>query len=80
MVLSEVSVMKEVNEGLDLLYEWNGNRKMRLELVYRGPRDGTAIFQVNWRRKGKSPTFTFIKSEHGLVFGFFTSIPWTKPL
>ena len=79
MVLSEASVMKEVNDGLDLLYEWSGNQKMRLELIYRGPRDGTSVLDVNKRRAGKSPTFTFIKSEHGLVFGLFTSIPWAVP-
>ena len=79
VVLSEFSIMKEVNEGLDLLYEWSGNRKMRLDLVYRGPRDGTTVLDVQKRRVGKSPTFTFIKSELGFVFGLFTSIPWVVP-
>ena len=67
--------MREVNEGLDLLYEWNGNRRMRLQLLYRGPRDGTTIASVHSKINGKSPTFVFIKTEHGQVFGFFTSIP-----
>ena len=79
VILSEESVMKEVNDGLDSLYEWSGNRKMRLQLLYRGPRDGTTLHQVNSKINDKGPTFVFIKSEFGLVFGCFTSIPWTKP-
>ena len=43
VILSEPSVIKEVNESLDLLYEWSGNRRIWLKLVYRGSRDGTSI-------------------------------------
>lgn len=76
MVLKEVSVMIEVNQELDLLYQWSGNRKMKLELLYRGSRDGAALLDVHPRLQGRGPTFSFIKSELGLVFGFYTSSAW----
>ena len=60
VTLSEKSVMMCVNIGLDLLYEWSGYRKMKLELIYRGSRDGTSLLQMHGKVNGNSPTFTFI--------------------
>ena len=77
--LSEPSIMKEVNEGIDLLYEWSGFRTMNLKLLYRGSRDGTTLPKVHSKINGKRPTFMFIKNHHGLVFGLFTSIHWATP-
>ena len=72
-------VMKEVESSLDLLWAWNRNRKMRLTLLYKGLRDGAQLADVHSKINGISPTFIFIKSEQKLVFGFYTTIPWTSP-
>ena len=65
VLLSEKSVIEEVNKNLRFLYTSSGDRKMKLKLLYRSSRDGTTIHKVHKKINGKSPTFVFIRSEHG---------------
>jgi hypothetical protein len=66
--------MQEVNDNLNLLREWSGRQSLLLTLVYRGSRDGFSLHNYVSKVTGKGPLFVFIKSEHNLVFGFFTSL------
>jgi len=64
------------NEFINKLYEWIGYKKM--ELIYRGTRDGMTsnIFHNKCDNKGES--ITLIKNEKGNIFGGYASIPWTN--
>eukprot|EP00347_Sterkiella_histriomuscorum_P015325 403357450 len=50
----------------------------QFQLLFRGSIDGFKASKFHEKCDGKQPTVTFIQSEYGLVFGGFTSIPWTS--
>jgi TLD len=79
--LTEPSVMEEVNLSLPLFYSWLMKKdKMQFDLVYRGSRDGFTVNELNEKLKGKGPLIFIVKSaEHKMVFGGYTSIPWSAP-
>ena len=64
------------NEFLKKIYEWSGYNKM--ELLFRGTRDGMTnkIFHNKCDNKGQ--TITLIKNEKGNIFGGYSSISWTS--
>jgi len=65
------------NEFIKKLNEWTGYKKM--ELIYRGTRDGMTsnVFHNKCDNKGES--ITLIKNEKGNIFGGYASISWTNP-
>ena len=58
------------------LFEWSGYKK--IELVYRGTRDGTLSKNFHEKCDNQGPTITLIKNEKGNIFGGFSSISWTS--
>jgi hypothetical protein len=57
---------------------WLGH-PAHMSLIYRGSSQGInpAAFHAKCDKKG--PTLTLLKSEHGKVFGGFTSVSWRSP-
>ena len=79
-MISEPSKIKEVNENIDLISEWIGNKNIKLQLEFRATQHGFDIKSLHKRILGKSNTITFIKNELNEVFGAFCSIPWENNL
>ena len=71
VILSEV---EKVNEYLNKLYEWTGYNKM--ELIYRGTRDGSNSNIFHNKCDNQGPTICLFKNEKGNIFGGYTSISW----
>ena len=65
------------NEYLNKLYEWSGYNKM--ELIYRGTRDGSNSNIFHNKCDNQGPTICLFKNEKGNIFGGYTSISWTSP-
>ena len=74
IILSEV---EKGNEYLNKLYEWSGYNKM--ELIYRGTRDGSNSNIFHNKCDNQGPTICLFKNEKGNIFGGYTSISWTSP-
>jgi len=47
-----------------------------VQLLFRASRDGFTAQAFHSKCDGKSPTITFIKSEHGYIFGGYTQAQW----
>ena len=58
------------------ILEWTGYKK--IELIYRGSRDGTLSKNFHEKCDNKGPTITLIKNEEGNIFGGFSSVSWTS--
>ena len=65
---------KKSHEFLNKIYEWCGYKKM--ELIYRGTRDG--MFAQNFHSKcdGKGPTITLFRNDKGNIYGGYSPIKW----
>ena len=63
------------NEFLEKLYEWIGCNKM--ELLYRGTRDGSRSDVFHNKCDNKGPTIILCKNEKDNIFGGYSSISWT---
>ena len=50
----------------------------KLELIYRGTRDGTKPNNFHNLCDNKGPTITLFKNEKGYIFGGYASISWTN--
>ena len=74
IILNEV---EKGNEYLNKLYEWSGYNKM--ELIYRGTRDGSSSVIFHNKCDNQGPTICLFKNEKGNIFGGYTSISWTSP-
>jgi len=61
---------------LSKIFEWTGFKKM--ELLYRGSRDGTTSKAFHEKCDHKGPTICLYQNEKGYIFGGFASIPWTS--
>ena len=72
LILNESNREKEF---LDKLYEWSGYKKM--ELLFRGTRDGMTAKDFHNKCDDKGPTITLFKNEKGYIFGGYASISWT---
>ena len=71
------TILNESNrkkEFLEKIYEWVGNKKM--ELLYRGTRDGMTSKDFHTKCDSKGETISIIKSDKGYIFGGFASISW----
>ena len=60
---------KREKELLEKIYEWNGYKRM--ELLYRGTRDGKSCKDFHNKCDNKGP-----KSEKGYIFGGYSPISW----
>eukprot|EP00347_Sterkiella_histriomuscorum_P018566 403345029 len=58
-----------------LLKNWIG-QNVKLQLIYRGTRDGFKAKSFHQKCDNQGPTLSLIKSEHEKVFGGFASISW----
>jgi hypothetical protein len=47
--------------------------KYTLKLIFKNSRDGFKINEINWMCKGKQNILVVVQSEHGSIFGWFTS-------
>ena len=66
---------KREKEFMLKLYEWSGYNKM--ELIYRGTRDGVYSNNFHTKCDNQGPTITLCKHEKGYIFGGYSSISWT---
>ena len=58
------------------LYNWCGYNK--IELIYRGTKDGMNSTAFHYRCDGKGPTICLYKNDKGNIFGGFSSISWAS--
>lgn len=49
----------------------------RMDLIYRGSRDGFKASDFHSKCDEKGDTITFVKNSKGAVFGGFTKVPWS---
>ena len=82
MELDEPSNIDEVNNCVTILYGWFYTRKrLKLELLFRGSRDGYTSQVFHEKLDGQGPLIFFVKSaEFNKVFGGYTAIPWSTPV
>ena len=71
-----LSEQEKGNEYLQKLYEWTGYKKM--ELLYRGTRDGDGSNIFHDKCNNQGPTIFLCKNEKGNIFGGYSSISWTS--
>ncbi|CDW78645.1 tldc domain-containing protein [Stylonychia lemnae] len=53
--------------------------KGKSKLIFRATRDGFKALNFHQSCDNMGPTISFIMSEHGQVFGGYTSVSWTNP-
>ena len=73
------NILIEVEKGdeyLKKLYEWTGYKKM--ELIYRGTRDGSESQAFHNKCDNQGPTIILCKNEKDNIFGGYASISWTS--
>ena len=73
------NILKESNKNNELLgklYEWIGNKKM--ELIFRGTRDGMNNKSFHNKCDNKGPNICLIRNEKGHIFGGYSSISLTS--
>ena len=72
-------ILKETQrekEFVNKILEWCGYKKM--ELLYRGTRDGTTSLKFHEKCDHKGPTICLYKNIKGYIFGGYSSISWTS--
>ena len=62
------------NEFIQKILEWSGYKKM--ELIYRGSRDGTKSKNFHDKCDNKGPTIVLCKNDKGNIFGGYCPIHW----
>ena len=66
---------KRGNEFLNKIYEYSGYKRM--ELLYRGTRDGSTSKKFHEKCDNQGPTICLYKNEKGNIFGGYADISWT---
>ena len=61
-------------EFVQKIYEWSGYKKM--ELLFRGSRDGMTSKNFHNKCDNKGPTITLYKNDKDNIFGGYASISW----
>ena len=77
--LIDSNILKECkreNEFISKLYEWVGCKRM--ELIFRGTRDGMTSSVFHNKCDNKGETITLINNEKENIFGGYASISWTN--
>ena len=64
------------NEFLEKIYEWSGFKRM--ELIFRGTRDGSGSDVFHNKCDNQGPTICLFKNEKDNIFGAYASISWTS--
>ena len=64
------------NEFLEKIFEWARCKKM--ELIYRGTRDGSASDIFHKKCDNQGPKICLYKNEKNHIFGGYASISWTN--
>ena len=67
---------KNHKKFLEKIFEWTGYKRM--ELLYRGSRDGTTSKAFHEKCDHKGPTICLYKNQKEYIFGGFASISWTS--
>ena len=65
---------KREDEFISKILEWSGYKKM--ELIYRGSRDGTTYKEFHNKCDSQGPTIVLFKNEKGNIFGGYSPISW----
>ena len=65
---------KNENKFLEIIKNWCGYNK--LELLYRGTRDGTSSKIFHDKCDNQGPTITLYRNDKGYIFGGYSSISW----
>ena len=63
------------NEFLEKIFDWCGYGKM--ELIYRGSRDGSSSKVFHTKCDNQGPTICLFQNEKNYIFGGYSSTPWT---
>ena len=63
-------------EFTNKILEWSGYR--RIELIYRGTRDGVTSKDFHNKCDNQGPTISLFKNEKNHIFGGYASISWTN--
>ena len=72
-------ILQGCNNGKEFIkkiYEWSGYKKM--ELLYRGRRDGTTGNAFHNKCDNKGPTICLYKNDKGYIFGGYAPVSWTN--
>ena len=67
---------KNEKKFLEKIFEWTGYKRM--DLLYRGSRDGTTSKAFHEKCDHKGPTICLYRNEKGYIFGGYASISWTS--
>ena len=67
---------KKEKELIAKINEWVAFKK--LQLLYRGTRDGMSSKVFHFKCDNQGPTITLIKNDKGNIFGGYASISWTN--
>jgi hypothetical protein len=62
---------------VDILSKWISNKTIKLNLLYRGSRDGFISSVFRTKIENRKPTVTVIEATSGKVFGGYTDQEWT---
>ena len=65
---------KREDEFISKILEWSGYKRM--ELIYRGSRDGTTSNIFHNKCDNKGPTIILFKNEKGNIYGGYCPISW----
>ena len=77
--ISGSQILKETKrekEFVNKIYEWTNYNRM--ELIYRGSRDGMTPTNFHNKCDNKNPTIVLYKNTKDSVFGGFTSLAWAN--
>ena len=77
--ISDSQILKETKrekEFLNKIFEWTNYNRM--ELIYRGSRDGMTSNNFHNKCDNKNPTIVLYKNIKDSVFGGFTSLAWAN--
>ena len=76
--LDSVILRESKNEVkfLDIIYKWIEYKRM--ELLYRGSRDGSTSKIFHEKCDNKGPTLCLYRNEKGYIFGGYASISWSS--
>lgn len=72
------NIVETQNSQSELLQLCFHSTVRKLSLLYRATRDGFSADSFHLRCDGKAKTLTIVKSEHGNIFGGFTTKAWTS--
>ena len=81
--ITDIDIDSEILKGeskkyefIQKIFEWSGYTKM--ELLYRGSRDGMNADSFHSKCDNKDKTIVLIHNDKGCIFGGYASIPWQE--